>query len=73
MTPQSWTAEHFAQNNPKGPEQDDVPALLRRIADSLEDFGAVEVQDLILHNAINEHGSWPSITVYFHRPGRLPQ
>jgi len=43
-----------------------VPALLRRVADSIEKLGSIEIQDLILENEVTEEGSWPSITVYFH-------
>lgn len=45
---------HFAQANPKVPGQDDVPALLRRVAVTLEGITGVEVMDLVLHNEINE-------------------
>ena len=65
----TWTAEHFSQANPKGPGQENVPALLRRVADTLERLGEVEIQDLILHSEITGDGSdWPSITVYLRRP-----
>jgi hypothetical protein len=69
-SPDSWTAEHFAQNLPAGPGQDDVPALLRHVADTLESYGQLDVQDLVLHghHEITEHGAWPSVTVYFRRP-----
>jgi len=63
-----WSAEHFSQANPEGPDQADVPALLRRVADTLEGYGESRVQDLVLHNHVNDHGTSPSITVYFHRP-----
>jgi hypothetical protein len=67
--PETWTAEHFSQATPKGPGQEDVPALLRRVADTLERLGKVEVQDLVLHSEITEDGSdWPSLTVYLRRP-----
>lgn len=66
----TWTVEHFSQANPMGPGQGDVPALLRRVATSLERLGEVEVQDLVLHSELTEDGSeWPSITVYLCRPG----
>ncbi|MDP9866032.1 MULTISPECIES: hypothetical protein [Streptosporangium] len=61
----TWTMHHFSQANPKGPGQADVPALLRRVADSIEDLGNVEVHDMIMHNEITEDGDWPSLTVYF--------
>jgi hypothetical protein len=72
--PPAWTAEYFSQANPRGPGQGDVPGLLRRVADTIGEHGPVDLQDLVLHTEVNEFGSWPSITVYFHRneppPGR---
>jgi hypothetical protein len=68
MPRESWTIEHFSKSNPLGPGQGNVPALLRRIADSLETYGQIAVQDLVLHTDVNEHGEWHSVTVYFHRP-----
>ena len=62
-----WTIEHFSLANPKGQGQGNVPLLLRRAADAVEEFGTAEIQDLVLHTAVNEFGDWPSITVYFHR------
>lgn len=67
MKPESWNAEHFSQANPEGPGQDDVPALLRRVAETLESCGRIEVQDLVIHHEVTEDGMWPSITVYFTR------
>ncbi|MFB4314943.1 hypothetical protein [Actinomadura sp. 21ATH] len=62
----SWPIRHFSQANPAGPGQGDVPALLRRVADSIEKLGAVEVQDLVIHQEINADGPLVSATVYFH-------
>ncbi|MGW4499330.1 hypothetical protein ACWENR_12060 [Micromonospora sp. NPDC004336] len=66
--PESWTIKHFSQGNPAGPGQDSVPALLRRIADSIEQRPCIEVQDVILRNEANADGDWWSATVYFHEP-----
>ncbi|MFE9875213.1 hypothetical protein [Streptomyces sp. NPDC005784] len=63
---ESWTIKHFSQANPEGTGQDDVPALLRRVADSIEDLGLVEVQDLVMHTEITADGYRPSLTVYYH-------
>lgn len=63
----SWPVEHFGQANPEGPGQDDVPALLRRVAESIERLGPVEVQDLVLHTEVTAEGMRPSLTVYFQR------
>jgi hypothetical protein len=59
------TMRHFSQANPAGQGQGDVPALLRRVADSIDGLGDVEVYDLIMHNEITADGDWPSFTVYF--------
>jgi hypothetical protein len=61
--------EHFSQANPAGPGQGDVPALLRRVADSIEALGQVDVQDLVMHTEVTESGAWHSLTVYFDRAG----
>jgi hypothetical protein len=68
VTTESWSIRHFSQGNAEGPEQGDVPRLLRRVADSIEALGEVEVQDLAFHTEITADGPWHSITVYFHRP-----
>lgn len=65
-TPEAWTVRHFSQANPKGPGCDSVPALLRRLADSIEALGPVEVQDVVIQSEMTEFGSWRSGTVYFH-------
>jgi hypothetical protein len=57
-----WTVRHFSQANPAGPGQDDVPGLLRRVADSIEGLGAVEVQDITYSGEDDR----PTMTVYFH-------
>jgi len=63
--PQSWTAKHFSQAKPKREGQADVPALLRRVADTIEDIGDVDVLDIVMHTEITEDGDWHSLTVYF--------
>ena len=63
----TWIVEHFSQANPAGPGQDDVPALLRRVADTLDQVGPMDVQDLVLHTEVTDAGNWHSLTVYFHR------
>jgi len=63
---------HFSQSNPAGPEQDDVPALLTRVAESIRELGEVEVQDLGFHFELDDQGEeWPSMTVYFHTVNEL--
>lgn len=52
--------------HPEDP-QDNVPVLLRRVADSIDRMGPLDVHDLVLHTEVTEDGDWHSITVYFHR------
>ncbi|GAA2664552.1 hypothetical protein GCM10010400_25370 [Streptomyces aculeolatus] len=47
-----------------------MPALLRRLADSIEALGPVEVQHVVIESEATEHGLWRSGTVYFHPPDR---
>jgi hypothetical protein len=74
-----WSAQHFSQANPAGPGQNDVAALLRRVADTIAELGEVEILDLVMHVEVTEDGNWPSITAYYtvDRPPRslavLPQ
>ncbi|MFE9373036.1 hypothetical protein ACFYM2_25140 [Streptomyces sp. NPDC006711] len=67
-TPEFWTIRHFSQANPAGPGCDNLPALLRRLADSIEALGHVEVQDVVIESEMTEHGPWRSGTVYYHLP-----
>jgi hypothetical protein len=60
----TWTIRRFALSNPEGDGQGDVPALLRRMADTIEGYGGVEVQDLVFHTEITAEGPWHSVTVY---------
>jgi hypothetical protein len=64
-TTPGYPMKTFAQANPEGPGQDDVPALLRRVADSIERLGTVDVHDLVLHQSINEYGTGYALHVYF--------
>ncbi|MGH3872462.1 MAG: hypothetical protein ACRDSR_13320 [Pseudonocardiaceae bacterium] len=67
MTVPRYTAFHFSQSNPRGAGQGDVPALLRRVAQTIDELGDVEIGNLILHSEITSDGAqWPSITVYYH-------
>ena len=66
-TMERWTVNCFAQSNPKGPRQGDVPALLRRVAVTVEELGAIEVQGMTMDTEITEDGPWPSLNVYYQR------
>lgn len=61
------TVRHFSQANPRGHGQDDLPALLRRVADTIESLGDVEVLDVTFHAEVTPEGDWHSMTVYYDR------
>ena len=62
-----WTIFHFSQSNPDGKGQGDVPALLRRVADSIEALGDVMVEDITLSTEPTADERALSMTVYYHR------
>lgn len=65
-----WTVFHFSQSNPEGPGQGYVPALLRRVADSIEALGDVDVQDITFSSEVTEGEDDVSVTVYYYREPR---
>lgn len=62
-----YTIFHFQQSNPLGPGKGNVPALLRRVADSIERMGDVEVYGLTLNPPTlrPDNDDWPSLAVYY--------
>lgn len=69
MAEDEWSIFHFSQSNPAGPGSGDVPALLRRVADSVEALGPVEVQDVTFSSTVDSEGEDDlTMTVYYHRP-----
>lgn len=61
-----YTTFHFSQSNPRGEGQENVAALLRRVASTIEELGDIAVNDLVMHSEITPDGEdWPSITVYY--------
>jgi len=64
----AWPVSHFAQSNPEGPGQDDVPALLRRVAETIESLGPVDVRDICFHNGFDPGGDpYLHMVVYYVR------
>jgi hypothetical protein len=43
-----------------------IAALLRRVADTIERLGSVEIQDITFGTEITADGPWHHLTVYFH-------
>jgi hypothetical protein len=68
--PGDFTISHFSQSNPTGPGQGDVRELLRRVADSIESLGDVDVQDITFATAPTDAEDDLTMTVYFHRQPR---
>lgn len=65
-----WTVLHFSQSNGDGDGQGDVAALLRRVADTLDGLGDVDVQDVVFHSAVTEAEDDLTMTVYYHQQPR---
>jgi hypothetical protein len=68
-----WTIRHFSQSNPMGAGQDNVPALLRRVAQTVEGLGPVDVIDVTFHTEITGEGGRHSMTVYYHFTDAQPE
>jgi hypothetical protein len=67
-----YTYRSFAQGMPAGEGQADIPALMRRVADSIEKARAVadiEVQDIVFATEVTDDGDYPHFTIYFTIPG----
>ncbi|HEY2706097.1 MAG TPA: adenylate kinase [Candidatus Dormibacteraeota bacterium] len=64
--PATRTVHHVSQSNPRGPSQRDVPALLRRMADTIEKLRPAKVHDVTFGTETTEDGPWHHLTVYFH-------
>jgi len=65
-----WTINHFSQSNPSGAGQGDVAALLRRVADSLDDRGDVQVADITFASSFTDGEDDLTLTVYFDKQSR---
>ncbi|MBE1494162.1 hypothetical protein H4696_001262 [Amycolatopsis lexingtonensis] len=65
-----WRGYHFSRSNPAGPGQGDVAALLRRVADAVEDLGDVQVHDITFASAVTGGEDDLTMTVYYDREPR---
>jgi hypothetical protein len=63
-----WTTFHFSQSNPTGVGEGDVAALLRRVADSIDELGDVMVEDITFSTQPTGDERDLRVTVYYHRP-----
>jgi hypothetical protein len=62
------TMQHFSQSNPEGAGQSGVSALLRRVAESIDALGDVQVYDITFHNQVTADEDDLTMTVYYDRP-----
>ncbi|MFC4071837.1 hypothetical protein [Actinoplanes subglobosus] len=64
---ESWASRHFSLTNPRDDGSTDLPRLLRRIADEIEnrDLDPMDILDLTIAQEITEDGPWWSATLYW--------
>lgn len=67
--PSRWTVNRFSQANPRGPNQANFPALLRRLAATMEELGPVDVCDVTFSTESTGDGPRHRLTVYFRPHG----
>jgi len=53
-----WGIHHFSLSNPVGEGRGDVPRFLRHLANTLEEYGAIEIQDISFTMEMSRVG-WP--------------
>lgn len=63
-----YTMYHFSQSNPVGESQGDVPALLRRVADTIASLGDVQVYDITFRSERADGEDAVTMTVYYDDP-----
>jgi hypothetical protein len=61
-----WTILNFSQSNPSGPGRRSVPALLRRVAQSIDELGDIVVQDITFHSEGTADEDDVMMTVYYY-------
>ena len=63
-----YPGRHVALSNPAGPQSSDLPLLLRRVADLIEEYGITDAEllDVTISGAeVTEFGSWWRAVVYW--------
>jgi hypothetical protein len=62
-----YSCEHFSLSNPENDGADDLPRLLRRVADVMEEYGIrpMDILDLTASQEITAEGLRWSVTVYW--------
>jgi hypothetical protein len=62
-----WSAFHISQSNPAGARQGNVPDLLRRVADTLDRLGSVQILDITFRAEPTAEEDDLRMTVYYKR------
>jgi len=64
---EQWTCRHVSLSNPEGDGATDLPLLLRRVADLMEEEGIapMDVMDLTVSSDMTADGPWWTVTVYW--------
>lgn len=65
--PEPWTCRHIKVSNPAGPGSQDVPRLLRAVADMIERIGDVRVLDLVMQEDRSASGTWTAMNIYYQK------
>lgn len=62
-----YKCRHFSLSNPRGKHETDLPRLLRRVAEQIEEMGIkpMDLLDLTVSSEITDRGPWWSVTVYW--------
>jgi hypothetical protein len=60
-----YTMNHFSQANPKGDEKGDGAALLRRVADTIDELDDATVHDITFHTELLDGKGGVTMTVYY--------
>ena len=64
------TMRYFSLSNPVGLGQGDVPSLLKSLATTIEELGAVQIYDITFHSEPTADEDNITFTVYYDRPAR---
>ena len=62
-----YSCQHFSLSNPEDDGADDLPRLLRRVADVMEEYDILpaDILDLTVSQEMTDDGPWWSVTVYW--------
>ena len=66
-----YSCQHFSLSNPENDGADDLPRLLRRVADVVEEYGIrpMDILDLTVSQEMTGERPWWSVTVYWSPDG----